>query len=310
VQTARYIRACTVRPNIRYLVQRCPASRLVEVAVRICRQWQRQLQGRKGVVYCRTHAQCEQVALELGCSYYHAGVDPEGRALRIASWVQVGGLIVATSALGTGVDFEGIIRVLHVGQPYGMIDFAQESGRAGRGGEAVDALILWEGPGQSSQPPASRTDWQALDQAAMSSFVRAGVGVCRRAVMSAFLDGQEVSCTALDCARCDRCGEGVTEWHAAERREAQEQATVRALLDELAGTCPRCLHAARSGCTWGRHVKTQTAPPTSRWATPSATISNIGLTAIPAFGVASRSSSAQLGKTRHYPVSGPTCLVP
>jgi superfamily II DNA helicase RecQ len=33
-------------------------------------------------------------------------------------------LIVATSALGTGVDFPGIVFTLYVDIPYGMIDFA------------------------------------------------------------------------------------------------------------------------------------------------------------------------------------------
>ena len=51
---------------------------------------------------------------------------------------------MATSALGTGVNYPGIKSVVHVGMPYGLIDFAQESGRAGRGGEEVDSLILVE----------------------------------------------------------------------------------------------------------------------------------------------------------------------
>ena len=34
--------------------------------------------------------------------------------------------------------------VLHVGLPYGMMDFAQEAGRAGRQGELVDAVVLVE----------------------------------------------------------------------------------------------------------------------------------------------------------------------
>jgi superfamily II DNA helicase RecQ len=53
-------------------------------------------------------------------------------------------LIVATSELGTGVDFPGITLILHVDIPWGMIDFAQESGRAGRQGEDVDSVIVME----------------------------------------------------------------------------------------------------------------------------------------------------------------------
>jgi len=49
---------------------------------------------------------------------------------------------VATGALGTGVDIEGIEEVIHMEMPYGMIDFMQEAGRAGRAGEEVTSRIL------------------------------------------------------------------------------------------------------------------------------------------------------------------------
>ena len=62
----------------------------------------------------------------------------------LESWKKDGGCIVATSALGTSVNYPGIESVVHVGIPYGLIDFAQESGRAGRGGEVVDSLMLVE----------------------------------------------------------------------------------------------------------------------------------------------------------------------
>ncbi|KAH3949182.1 hypothetical protein HBH98_203880 [Parastagonospora nodorum] len=71
-------------------------------------------------------------------------MDSEDRVDQVARWVDNGGLIVATSALGTGVDYPGIVYVLHIGVPYGMIDFAQESGRAGSGSEAVDSVIFVE----------------------------------------------------------------------------------------------------------------------------------------------------------------------
>jgi superfamily II DNA helicase RecQ len=58
---------------------------------------------------------------ELKCAYYHAGaVDNEER---LKAWLERGRLIIATSALGTGVDFLGIVFTLYVDIPYGMIDF-------------------------------------------------------------------------------------------------------------------------------------------------------------------------------------------
>ncbi|KAF1934618.1 P-loop containing nucleoside triphosphate hydrolase protein, partial [Clathrospora elynae] len=99
-------------------------------------------QREKGVVYCHSKAQCEGIAKELGCGYYHAGVVDQ--ADRLKQWLRDGGFIVATSALGTGVDFPGIVFILHVGMPWSMIDFAQETGRGGRAGERVDLVIVVE----------------------------------------------------------------------------------------------------------------------------------------------------------------------
>jgi superfamily II DNA helicase RecQ len=51
---------------------------------------------------------------------------------------------VATSALGTGVNFAGIVYILHVGILWSITDFAQASGRRGRGGEAFDVVVVLE----------------------------------------------------------------------------------------------------------------------------------------------------------------------
>ena len=63
------------------------------------------------MVYCLSKAQSERMADELGCAYYHAGMDADERAERLQEWVEHGGLIVATSALGTGVDYAGIVYI-------------------------------------------------------------------------------------------------------------------------------------------------------------------------------------------------------
>ncbi|TKA79674.1 hypothetical protein B0A49_04713 [Cryomyces minteri] len=225
VRGARHIRASTVRRNIRYMVQQCERGKLIETAVQICRRQERRLQGQKGVVYCRSRAQCEEAAEELGCPFYHAGLLLDGRADRLERWVDRGGLIVATSALGTGVDYAGIVFVLHVGVPYGMIDFAQESGRAGRAGEAVDSVILVE-DGEVERRDGSLP---RMDESAMMAFIQASE--CRRKVMSGYLDGRETACLDIDCAACDRCGEGVAEWHGAQREYEDEWRKVRQVLD-------------------------------------------------------------------------------
>lgn len=117
---------------------------------------------------------------------------------------------MATGALGTGVDFPGILVVVHMGMPYSMIDFTQESGRAGRGDEVVDSFVVIEERWVEDKMAMERAS-MSVDEMAMGSFLTSVR--CRRAVMSRYLDGTATSCSDIPGgARCDRCGEGVTAW--------------------------------------------------------------------------------------------------
>lgn len=235
VRCATYIRASTVRPNLRYLVSWCERGRAQSAALALCRRQQERLREgkKKGIIYCHTKAICVEMAEELDCAYYHAGVID--RAERLQAWLETGGFIVATSALGTGVDFEGIVCIVHVGMPWSMIDYAQESGRGGRAGELVDSVIVVE---RGEVERRLRREEGSVDIQAMGLFLQ-GTG-CRRGCMSEYLDGRRVDCTDIESAGCDWCGEGVGEW-----QEAQVQASigwqrVQETMDELRQGCAVC----------------------------------------------------------------------
>jgi len=231
-QMARYIRAVTTRVRTRYIVDVCKRGKVEDTAVKLCKRMTKHLGQKKGVVYSRSRDQCEDLARELGCAYYHAGAaDNEGNLKR---WLEKGGLMVATSALGTGVDFPGIVFVLHVDLPYSMIDFAQESGRAGRAGEEVDSVIIVE---EGRVERLSR-QMRGVDEFKMMEFVT--TRTCRRAVMSMHLDGESIECAKEDMARCDRCGEGLTALERSYRRAAYERQVVEEVLDEVSDNCASC----------------------------------------------------------------------
>jgi superfamily II DNA helicase RecQ len=52
------------------------------------------------------------------------------------------GWIVATGALGTGINIEGIVYIVHVDRPYRLTSFIQQSGRNSRNGEVSDSIII------------------------------------------------------------------------------------------------------------------------------------------------------------------------
>ncbi|TKA75572.1 hypothetical protein B0A55_07939 [Friedmanniomyces simplex] len=235
-QMARYIRVVTTRMRTRYVVDLCPAGKGIERTMELCGRMQKHLGTQKGVVYSRSRKQCEQLAKELNCAYYHAGaVDNQER---LDMWLRRGGLIVATSALGTGVDFPGIVFVLHVDMPYGMIDFAQESGRAGRGGEDVDSIIVVE-EGRVEPVQGWNRGGLEVDQRTMGEFIT--TRGCRRRVMGWYLDGVESECpVAGTMAQCDRCGAGLTELERGRVRAARERQMVEEMLDEVVEGCVSC----------------------------------------------------------------------
>jgi superfamily II DNA helicase RecQ len=255
-QMAQYIRAVTTRVKTRYMVERCKPGTLEEGAIQLCRRMKKHLGLRKGVVYSRSRDQCEGLAKELDCAYYHAGaVDNEER---LQSWLEKGGLIVATSALGTGVDFPGIVFILHVDLPYSMIDFAQESGRAGRAGEDVDSIIMVE-EGKVERVLSSYKG--GLDEKMICEFVT--TKECRRRVMSLYLDNKEIECGSdTNMAKCDGCGEGLTALERSYVRAATERQLVEETLDELSDGCVACFveSADEPSIDW-QHEKEQCPQP-------------------------------------------------
>jgi superfamily II DNA helicase RecQ len=235
VTNATYIRASTVRPNTRYFVSWCKRRQAAEVGIAMGKRQVQGLQrkGQRGVVYCKSRQQCEEVAKALGCAHYHAGL--VDRSEKLEAWADAGGLIVATSALGTGVDFPGIVFILHIGMPWSMLDYAQESGRGGRAGEQVDAVVVVE---EGEVEEAMRKKSEDIDVQAMGQFLMDGG--CRRELMSRYLDGKGVRCGEAGGVGCDRCGEGVEKWMEERGQWEQEWEMVEKKFHELRQGCVVC----------------------------------------------------------------------
>lgn len=247
-----WIRASTARRTTKYTVNdSITDGRLMEEAVRRCKNLVAQLKRRERMIsYCRSRVECEELAREVKCGFFYAGNPNNPDVLK--KWLGEGGMIVATTALGTGVSYPGVMLVVHVGLPYGLIDFSQESGRAGRGGEQVDSLVLLE-QGWESREEATRKRRRLIsspDERAMAEFVRSRA--CRRLVLAKHLDRAEpVDCETGDMARCDRCCSGITDRQRSESRTACERGVVTDALDQISGGCVVCWVAGARGAARG-----------------------------------------------------------
>ena len=208
VTDASIIRARTTKRNIRYKVVRVQQrSKVQDEVVRVVLKMTATMQGdQKGVVYCRSKTGSEKLAEKLGCDYYHSGiVDEKRRKHVLEQWASGRGgnrWITATTGLGTGVDIPGIVGVVHMEQPYGLVDFVQQTGRGGRrAGEVVESVVVMDR--QKARLRKQSGDMEHLNHQAMEWFVESVD--CRRVTLGQFMDGEGEDCRVERGELCDIC---------------------------------------------------------------------------------------------------------
>ncbi len=253
VGSAVMVRDRTTKKNCRYRIEQAAARQgavLQQTVAVVQRLSEGMVDQQKGVVYCRSRGKCEALAGELGCDFHHSSMtDGERREVREA-WARGRGhrWVVATSGLGTGVDIGGIVAVVHMEQPYGLVDFVQQTGRGGRReGEVVESVIVHDGRPAWADPNEGFVE--AVNRAQMEAFMT--TPGCRRSVIAAFMDGVDGErCGDVPGAeKCDRClAEGRLEakglgggiWRAFGAEEGLRVRTLLRWLDEVADECPVC----------------------------------------------------------------------
>jgi hypothetical protein len=92
---------------------------------------------------------------------------------------------IRARAVATGVDIKGVVAVLQMEQPYGLVDFIQQTGRRGRrDGETVDSVVI------VSSAPAwfdeTSGDIEQVNREAVERYIK--TPDCRRVTIGAFMD--------------------------------------------------------------------------------------------------------------------------
>ena len=131
------------RPNIRYTV------RAKTEANAQLRAFLDEHRGQAGIVYAMTRKKTEAIAAMLNARGftalpYHAGLPGDVRAACQGRFLREDGIIVvATIAFGMGIDKPDVRFVAHVDLPKSVEAYYQETGRAGRDGEAAQAWMVY-----------------------------------------------------------------------------------------------------------------------------------------------------------------------
>jgi len=158
------------------------------------------------IVYGTVQSYVTRVAEQLGCPVFYRQAIDKDRMLEIFRR-QPGAVIAATSVLGIDIDIPDIRSVIYVGQPRNILDYAQESGRAGRDGQRSETIIVQaEGRTVGREiRPFWIQDTPGAEYTHMVVYMEAAVRGCRRVVLDGYLDG------AMDGYQRQRCGDRVIE---------------------------------------------------------------------------------------------------
>lgn len=214
------IRADTDRPEHRYILFTTAREDLSIHTVAFILESSRALSGsQRAIVFVRSKQfgqYLKSVFPQMG--FISSDIEDEAeRSTIIDEWKdgKSGGWIIGTSSLIQGVDYHDVCLVVFAASPFGMVDFVQGAGRAGRNGRESKVVMLHDG---TIIPPVNGDADDLTCRREMIKWL-ANKTQCRRLIISECMDGKQTTCRSLEsatpCDICERSHNLIPVWDAA-----------------------------------------------------------------------------------------------
>lgn len=207
------------RPNIQYRITQKDNPR--RQLLNFLRQ---EHAGNSGIVYCLSRNRVDQIAAWLqeqgfNALPYHAGMSAELRQNHQDRFLREDNIImVATIAFGMGIDKPDVRFVAHLDLPKSIEAYYQETGRAGRDGEAATALLLYGLEDvvklrQMMSMSEGSEEFKRNEQQRLNAMLGlCEISTCRRQTLLRYFDDP----LAQACGNCDNCLLPPQTWDASE----------------------------------------------------------------------------------------------
>jgi Helicase conserved C-terminal domain len=203
------IREPTNRNNLMYHMLRIEqrVRKAEDVIIDLTKLVEREVwtEASRGIIFCHSRAEVDNIGTFFGNTKSHSDMDPLDRSDLQEKWNeghQGHKWMIATTGFIHGIDHPNVDTIIFLEMPYGLNNFVQGAGRAGRSGRPAHIFLLDYCLTICTHP----TDIDAGAIQAGARFVANGTD-CRRTILSDVMDGLPVRCAdlygAISCDICD-----------------------------------------------------------------------------------------------------------
>lgn len=145
-QTVTFRSSETVRCNIQYSVLQTSIAELIpDLQESISQAMSSLSRGDRILIFVASCSMGYEISEALNCLFYYANMNEPMKAQLLRDFTSTTSstqLLVATSALTHGINYAAVRYVIHAEIPRSLLEFVQESGRAGRDGKPAKSIIF------------------------------------------------------------------------------------------------------------------------------------------------------------------------